>query len=74
MSIEEIDGFLFFQRWVYHCFKPHKKWAIDTFVEQEKESDPKQTKKSLQEYYQRLFSWKEQEKIISSHLTVWCHR
>jgi hypothetical protein len=24
-DIEKIDRFLFFQRWVYHCFEPHKK-------------------------------------------------
>lgn len=64
-STEEIDRFLFFQRWVYHCFEPHKKWAIDNFVIQNKEVEPNETKKSLKKYYQKLFGWEEQEKIIA---------
>jgi len=66
--IEQIDRFLFFERWVYHCFEPNKKWAIENFVNQEKELEPHQTTKHLQEYYRKLFGWEEQEKIIAELL------
>lgn len=60
-SLEELDRFLFFQRWVYHIFEPKKEWAIKKFLSQIDHENKAEWKQSLSQ----TFDWKEQEKIVS---------
>lgn len=60
-SLEDLDRFLFFQRWVYHIFEPNKKWAIKEFLSQIN----RESKAEWKERLSQTFDWEEQEKVIS---------
>jgi hypothetical protein len=63
-SLEQLDQFLFFQRWIYHVFEPKKEWAVKRFLSQIDRKLRVEWKKNLD----HTFDWNAQEKIVSELL------